>query len=149
MASSVASKVIFCFASIFITPRSCRLTICAMSCSLKGVNRMMSSIRFKNSGRTVCLSNPRTSTLAASRALSRSLIASKRSWITLLPILEVMIIMVFLKSATRPLLSVRRPSSRTCNKILKVSGCAFSISSNKTTEYGLRLTASVSCPPSS
>ena len=30
-----------------------------------------------------------------------------------------------------------------------MSGCAFSISSNKTTEYGLLLTFSVSCPPSS
>ena len=41
---------------------------------------------------------------------------------------------VFLKSATRPLLSVSRPSSNTCNKMLNVSGCAFSISSNNTTE---------------
>ena len=40
----------------------------------------------------------------------------------------------FLKSATLPLLSVNLPSSNTCNRILKVSGCAFSISSNKITE---------------
>ena len=37
--------------------------------------------------------------------------------------------MVFLKLATLPLLSVNRPSSKTCNKILNTSGCAFSISS--------------------
>ena len=43
-----------------------------------------------------------------------------------------------------PCESVTRPSSNTCNKILNTSGCAFSISSNKTTEYGLLLTASVS-----
>ena len=33
--------------------------------------------------------------------------------------------------------------------MLKTSGCAFSTSSNRTTENGLRRTASVSCPPSS
>jgi hypothetical protein len=32
---------------------------------------------------------------------------------------------------------------------LNTSACAFSTSSNRTTEYGLRRTASVSCPPSS
>ena len=47
------------------------------------------------------------------------------------------------------LLSVRRPSSSTCSSMLKMSGCAFSISSNRTTEYGLRRTALVSWPPSS
>ena len=57
--------------------------------------------------------------------------------------------MVFLKLATRPLLSVSLPSSSTCNKILNTSGCAFSISSSRITEYGFRLTASVNCPPSS
>ena len=56
---------------------------------------------------------------------------------------------MFLKSATLPLLSVNLPSSNTWSKILKVSGWAFSISSNKITEYGFLLTASVSCPPSS
>ena len=33
--------------------------------------------------------------------------------------------------------------------MLNTSGCAFSISSRRTTENCLRLTASVSCPPSS
>ena len=61
-------------------------------------------------------------------------------------LLEVMMIMVFLKFTVRPLLSVSLPSSNTCNKILKTSGCAFSISSNSTKLSGLRLTASVSCP---
>ena len=62
---------------------------------------------------------------------------------------EVMMMIVFLKLTTRPLLSVNRPSSNTCNRILNTSGCAFSISSNNTTEYGLRRMASVNCPPSS
>ena len=42
-----------------------------------------------------------------------------------------------------------RPSSSTCSNTLKTSGCAFSISSKSTTEYGFLRTASVSCPPSS
>src|SRR5437867_4387549 len=42
-----------------------------------------------------------------------------------------------------------RPSSSTCSSTLNTSGFAFSISSKSTTEYGLRRTASESCPPSS
>ena len=56
---------------------------------------------------------------------------------------------VFLKLTLRFRLSVSCPSSRTCSRMLKTSGCAFSISSRRTTEYGLRRTLSVSCPPSS
>ncbi len=50
------------------------------------------------------------------------------------PTLLVMMITVFLKSTVRPWASVRRPSSRICSSTLKISGCAFSISSNRTTE---------------
>ena len=57
--------------------------------------------------------------------------------------------MVFLKLIFLPCESVMCPSSNTCNKILNTSACAFSISSNKTTEYGFRLTFSLNCPPSS
>ena len=39
------------------------------------------------------------------------------------------------------------PMPSTCSSTLKTSTCAFSISSNNTTEYGRRLTASVSRPP--
>ena len=56
---------------------------------------------------------------------------------------------VFLKSTVRPWPSVSRPSSSTCRSTFKTSGCAFSISSKRTTEYGRRRTASVSWPPSS
>ena len=45
--------------------------------------------------------------------------------------------MVFLKSTVRPWESVMRPSSSTCSRMLNTSGCAFSTSSNSTTEYGL------------
>ena len=65
------------------------------------------------------------------------------------PKLEVMIMIVFLKLTNLPLLSVKRPSSSTCKSTLNTSGCAFSISSSNTMEYGLLRTASVSCPPSS
>ena len=60
-----------------------------------------------------------------------------------------MIRTVLVKSTVRPWPSVSRPSSSTCNKMLKTSGWAFSSSSSNTTEYGRRRTASVSCPPSS
>jgi ATP-dependent Clp protease ATP-binding subunit ClpC len=60
-----------------------------------------------------------------------------------------MMMTVFLKLTLCPRLSVNWPSSMICSKMLKVSGCAFSISSKSTTEYGLRRTASVNWPPSS
>ena len=50
---------------------------------------------------------------------------------------------VFVKSITRPLESVKRPSSKICSNKLNTSGCAFSTSSSKTTEYGFDRTASV------
>ena len=57
--------------------------------------------------------------------------------------------MVFLKSTRRPRLSVICPSSNACRRRLNTSGCAFSISSKRITEYGLRRTRSVNWPPSS
>ena len=48
-----------------------------------------------------------------------------------------MMMTVFLKSTTRPWASVRRPSSRICSSELKMSGWAFSISSNSTTRERL------------
>ena len=49
------------------------------------------------------------------------------------PTFEVMITTVFLKSTVRPCASVSRPSSRIWSRMLKTSGCAFSISSKSTT----------------
>ena len=60
-----------------------------------------------------------------------------------------MISTVSAKLTVRPLLSVRRPSSSSASSTLNTSGWAFSTSSNSTTEYGRRRTASVSWPPSS
>src|ERR671934_89065 len=59
-------------------------------------------------------------------------------WIRCEPRLEVITSTVFLKSTVRPCPSVMRPSSRTCNSALKTSGCAFSISSKRITEYRAR-----------
>ena len=50
------------------------------------------------------------------------------------PRLEVKIITVFLKFTVLPCPSVIRPSSSTCKSTLNTSGCAFSTSSNSTTQ---------------
>ena len=53
----------------------------------------------------------------------------------------------FLKLASRPLVSVRMPRSMTCNRMLKMSGCAFSTSSSSSTQCGVLTIFSVSRPP--
>ena len=102
----------------------------------------MSSSRFTNSG----LKAWRTSSLTASVSCSQSRVWSTRNW---LPRLLVRIRMVFRKSTVRPWPSVSRPSSSTCSSTSNTSGCAFSTSSSRITEYGRRRTASVSWPPCS
>ena len=69
-----------------------------------------------------------------------------RNW---LPRFEVRIRIVLRKSTVRPWPSVSRPSSSTCSSTSNTSGCAFSTSSSRITEYGRRRTASVSWPPCS
>ena len=59
------------------------------------------------------------------------------------PALVVMMMMMLRKSALRPLLSVSVPWSITCSSTLKMSGCAFSISSSSSTACGFLVTASV------
>jgi ATP-dependent Clp protease ATP-binding subunit ClpA len=63
------------------------------------------------------------------------------------PALVVMMMITLRKSALRPLLSVSVPWSITCSRMLKMSGCAFSISSSSSTLYGCLVMPSVSCPP--
>ena len=121
-------------------------TIPVTSAKLNGVNKIVSSIRFKNSGLKCPRNKFITCSFTASGIVPSPVTPSKRSCE---PMLLVIIKTVFLKSTTRPLESVKRPSSNTCSKILKTSGWAFSISSNKTMVYGLRRTASVNWPPSS
>ena len=139
MASGVTVSCTSCSASRRMMASTCRRTMSSISSFLSGWNMMMSSIRFKNSGRMVFFSISSTSLFVSSRILAclasgSPRIASNFCWMNWLPRLEVMMMIVFLKLTTRPLLSVRRPSSSTCSKILNTSGCAFSISSKSTTE---------------
>ena len=69
----------------------------------------------------------------AERRVARCRPASAMRW---LPTFDVMMTTVFLKSTVRPLPSVSRPSSSSWSSTLSTSGCAFSISSKSTTEYG-------------
>ncbi|MNT43974.1 hypothetical protein D3C72_1804730 [compost metagenome] len=63
------------------------------------------------------------------------------------PALVVITSTTFLKLASRPLVSVSTPRSITCNRMLKMSGCAFSISSSSSTQCGVLTIFSVSRPP--
>jgi len=58
----------------------------------------------------------------------------RTAWVLRLPTLLVMTTRVLLKSTVWPWLSLNRPSSKTCNRILKTSRWAFSISSSKITQ---------------
>ena len=144
-ASSENSSVICLSANLSLRRPSKIFTIDFTSSILSGLKNTISSTLFRNSGlndaRSCCI----TSSFADTEITPPILPSSKLCE----PILLVMMITVFLKSTTCPCESVILPSSSTCSKMLNTSGCAFSISSNRITLYGLRLTASVSCPPSS
>ena len=107
------------------------------SASLSAMNRMISSRRFRNSGLKVRLTSFFTRSSTFSETMS-SLLDWKprpsRFCKCRAPMFEVMMMMVFLKSTVLPRPSVNWPSSKTCNRMLKTSGCAFSISSSRTTE---------------
>ena len=60
-----------------------------------------------------------------------------------------MMITVLLNERLRPLASVMCPSSSTCNKMLRTSAWAFSISSNRMIWYGRRARDAVRAPASS
>ncbi len=109
---------------------------------VRRLKTMISSIRLINSGRNACRRVSSTFSVCSAGVSDWSIRYSA-------PRFEVIMIIVFLKSTVRPLLSVRRPSSNIWSKILKTSGWAFSISSNKMTWYGRRRTLSVKIPPSS
>ena len=135
MASSLTSILKPCSASMRPTERICKRTTSAISCLVSGKNMMVSSIRLRNSGRMVCFSMSITFWRVSSKTSSRlaSLRLAHCCWMYCEPRLDVMMMMVFLKFTVRPLLSVSLPSSSTCSRILNTSGCAFSISSKRTT----------------
>ena len=80
----------------------------------------------------------------ASRGLVKPMVAL---FMVSAPAFVVMMMMTLRKSALRPLLSVSVPWSITCSSTLKMSGCAFSISSSSSTACGFLVMASVSRPP--
>ncbi|MOA58011.1 hypothetical protein D3C78_1823110 [compost metagenome] len=71
--------------------------------------------------------------MAAARMASQLSPCSSSSKMRCAPALLVMMITVFLQSTVLPCESVSRPSSIICNRMLKMSGWAFSISSKRTT----------------
>ena len=107
------------------------------SFSVSALNRMISSNRFRNSGLKVRLTSFLTRSSTLSEIMSSLVDWKPRpsrfcKWRA--PMFEVMMMMAFLKSTVLPKPSVSWPSSNTCNRMLKTSGCAFSISSSRTTE---------------
>ena len=103
---------------------------------------MVASSRLRNSGVNMRLISPISSPAALLCVKPIDVFDS-----SVAPALVVMMMMTLRKSALRPLLSVSVPWSITCSRMLKMSGCAFSISSISTTLYGCLVTASVSWPP--
>src|SRR6266540_370400 len=94
-------------------------------------NRMISSMRLRNSGRKCWRSIGRSASCSATQSGVPPAVAVR---IRSAPMLDVMMTTVFLKSTVRPWASVSRPASSSCSRMLKTSGCAFSISSSSSTE---------------
>ena len=117
------------------------------SASVSASKTMISSIRLMNSGLKVRFTSPST---ISDTFFSMTLDSDDWKpipvffWMKRAPMFDVMMMIVFLKFTRVPRPSVRWPSSNTCSRMLKMSGCAFSISSSSTTEYGFRFTFSVS-----
>ena len=95
-------------------------TISAQSSRDKRRKTIVSSTRFKNSGRNVRRSSAITAAFTAANCASALFCSSgtKPSGVPaavmlFAPMFDVMMTAVFLKSTVRPLLSVRRPSSST------------------------------------
>ncbi len=98
---------------------------------------MTSSIRLMNSGENSRRSSFRTIS-STSRAGGAFLPSPKptRAWLTrnFVPMFDVMMMSVFLKSTVVPVGVGQLPSSRICSRRFAMSGWAFSISSKRMTE---------------
>ena len=114
-------------------------------------NRLINSgrIKFSNSPFAACALRSCSDSIRCEVSRAERKPSSTSCVIFSAPRLLVKMIIVCRKLTVRPLESVNCPSSRICKSILSTSGCAFSISSNNTTEYGWRRTRSVNLPPSS
>ena len=113
-----------------------------MTGSVSGLKLTMASSRLRNSGVNRRLMSAISS--PAWRVLVKPMAAL---FMVSAPALVVMMMMTLRKSVLRPLLSVSVPWSITCSSTLKMSGCAFSISSSSSTQCGFLVMASVSRPP--
>ena len=94
---------------------------------------MISSIAVEELRPEVAAQRRRCTCVLHALVAPRRVAARRSSRMNWLPTLLVMMMTVFLKSTVRPWPSVRRPSSSTWSRTLNTSGCAFSISSNRTT----------------
>ncbi|SIN58529.1 Uncharacterised protein [Mycobacteroides abscessus subsp. abscessus] len=146
LASSDTLIEIRCAINLIFNSVNILSTIELISLIVNGLNNTISSIRLIISGLKYWFKLFITAFSVSSVITPASFTFSNR---ICEPMLLVIMIIVFLKSTSRPLESVSLPSSSICNNTLNTSECAFSISSNNITEYGLRRTASVNCPPSS
>ena len=100
---------------------------------------MISSIRFRSSGRKTFFTSPMIRFFMSSYETPVSDSSTLNPSCVFLaiddaPMFDVMMTIVFRKSTCRPWASVRRPSSSIWRRMLKTSGWAFSISSSSTTE---------------
>ena len=114
------------------------LTISEICSSFRDLNTMISSMRFRNSGLNSFFISAMTRLLislsdspACSSVEKPSVVGCA---ISRAPTFDVMMMTALRKSTVRPCASVKRPSSKIWSRMLNTSGCAFSISSNSTTE---------------
>ena len=117
----------YCSFNLSLIPSRIRLTMFLTLSFPNALNTMISSILFKNSGLNLCFISSKTASFVGSLTIGSFKMIS-------LPMFDVIITIVFLKSTILPLPSVSLPSSNNCNNTLNTSGCAFSISSNRITE---------------
>ena len=112
--------------------------------AMQKISSMIARMDYEERANLPCIGRDRADLVVAGCAILEAIL---EIWPA--PMFEVMMMIVLRKSTVRPFASARRPSSKICSRMLKTSGCAFSISSSRITEYGRRRTASVSWPPSS
>ena len=138
--SSRISSVIPSAAARETVCASSRRAISAQSSFWSCRKTIVSSTRFRNSGRNVRLSSAVTALFTAAKRASAFSCAcgAKPSGVPaavmlFAPMFDVMMTAVLRKSTLRPCASVTTPSSKICSRIFHTSSCAFSISSKSTT----------------
>ena len=96
------------------------------SSSVSASKTMISSMRLMNSGLKVRFTSPSTMSLTFLSITVVSLAWNPSDaffWMKRAPMFDVMMMIVFLKFTRLPKPSVRWPSSNTCSRMLKMSGC--------------------------